>query len=94
MQVEYGAFWYVFTRSQCILSDFFLILCQSTPGYCMSRITTMVLRMAWSQHLDNSGLAIASLVFLNAGVLLIVSGLANCFDHGAKDISRVPPVPH
>lgn len=40
-------------------------------GYCMSRITTMATRIAWSQHINNSGLAIASQVFLNAGVLLI-----------------------
>lgn len=40
-------------------------------GYCMSRVVTLVLRIAWSQHQHNNNLAIASLVFLNAGVLII-----------------------
>ena len=40
-------------------------------GFCMARITTCVLRIAWSTRLTNIRLAIAAQVFVAAGVLLL-----------------------
>jgi hypothetical protein len=40
-------------------------------GFCMARITTCVLRIAWATHLDNVSLAIAAQVFVAAGVILL-----------------------
>ena len=42
-------------------------------GFCFSRVVTMALRMAWANNVTNKNLAIASNVFINAGVLLIVA---------------------
>lgn len=39
-------------------------------GFCMARITTLVLRIAWANRPSNIRLAIAAQIFLNAGVLL------------------------
>ncbi|KFY33039.1 hypothetical protein V495_08491 [Pseudogymnoascus sp. VKM F-4514 (FW-929)] len=39
-------------------------------GFCMARITTLVLRIAWANRPVNIRLAIASQIFVNAGVLL------------------------
>lgn len=40
-------------------------------GFCNSRIVTFSLRMAWATHLDNISLAIASNIFVYAGVVII-----------------------
>lgn len=40
-------------------------------GFCMARIGTLVLRIAWANRQNNIRLAIAAQVFVNAGVLLI-----------------------
>ncbi|KAL4813797.1 hypothetical protein BDW67DRAFT_102888 [Aspergillus spinulosporus] len=40
-------------------------------GFCMARITTLVLRIAWANRQHNVRLAIAANVFVNAGVLLV-----------------------
>ncbi|KAJ5535904.1 hypothetical protein N7513_009090 [Penicillium frequentans] len=40
-------------------------------GFCMSRLITMALRIAWSQHPTNVRLALAAQIFVNAGVLII-----------------------
>lgn len=40
-------------------------------GFCMARIATLVLRIAWANRKTNIRLAIAAQVFVNAGVLLI-----------------------
>ncbi|EAW10841.1 uncharacterized protein ACLA_053150 [Aspergillus clavatus NRRL 1] len=40
-------------------------------GFCMTRITTLVLRIAWSNRQHNIRLAIAANIFVNAGVLLV-----------------------
>lgn len=40
-------------------------------GYCMARITTLVLRIAWANHPHNARLAIAANIFVAAGVLLL-----------------------
>ena len=42
-------------------------------GFCFSRVATMALRIAWTENLTNKNLAIAANVFINAGVLLIVT---------------------
>jgi protein-S-isoprenylcysteine O-methyltransferase Ste14 len=42
-------------------------------GFCFSRIVTMALRISWTENTANKNLAIAANVFVNAGVLLIVS---------------------
>ncbi|KNG91380.1 hypothetical protein ANOM_000420 [Aspergillus nomiae NRRL 13137] len=39
-------------------------------GFCMARITTLVLRIAWANRQHNVRLAIAANIFVNAGVLL------------------------
>ena len=40
-------------------------------GFCMARVATMVLRIAWTTRETNAGLAIAANIFLNVGVVLI-----------------------
>ncbi|GAB7343306.1 hypothetical protein MBLNU457_1356t1 [Dothideomycetes sp. NU457] len=40
-------------------------------GFCNSRIVTFTLRMAWATHLDNISLAIASNIFVYAGVVML-----------------------
>jgi membrane protease YdiL (CAAX protease family) len=40
-------------------------------GFCMARITTLVLRIAWANRQHNVRLAIAANVFVNAGILLV-----------------------
>lgn len=40
-------------------------------GFCMARITTLVLRIAWANRQRNVRLAIAANIFVNAGVLLV-----------------------
>ena len=40
-------------------------------GFCMSRIVTMVVRIAWITHITNVRLAIAASVFVAAGVVLL-----------------------
>ena len=40
-------------------------------GFCMARIATMVLRIAWTFRTTNSRLAIAANIFVNIGVLVI-----------------------
>ena len=40
-------------------------------GFCMARIVTCSLRLAWSTHLTNISLAIAAQIFVSAGVLLL-----------------------
>ena len=40
-------------------------------GFCMSRVGTMVLRIAWATRPDNAHVAIAALVFTNIGVLVV-----------------------
>ncbi|KAI0015741.1 hypothetical protein F4780DRAFT_762558 [Xylariomycetidae sp. FL0641] len=40
-------------------------------GFCMSRIVTFSLRIAWANHPYNVRLAIAASIFVNAGILLI-----------------------
>ncbi|KAF7122640.1 hypothetical protein CNMCM5793_000665 [Aspergillus hiratsukae] len=40
-------------------------------GFCMARITTLVLRIAWANRQRNVRLAIAANVFVNAGILLV-----------------------
>ena len=37
----------------------------------MARIVTMVLRISWASHVNNASLAIASQVFVSAGILLL-----------------------
>lgn len=39
--------------------------------FCMSRISTLVLRIAWATRQDNLRLAIAAGIFVNTGVLLV-----------------------
>ncbi|PMD37055.1 hypothetical protein L207DRAFT_515483 [Hyaloscypha variabilis F] len=39
--------------------------------FCMSRISTLVLRIAWATRQDNPRLAIAAGIFVNTGVLLV-----------------------
>ena len=46
-------------------------------GFCFSRVVTMSLRIAWTEHLTNKNLAIAASVFINAGVLLLVYPCCN-----------------
>jgi hypothetical protein len=41
-------------------------------GFCFSRVVSMSLRIAWSTNLTNKNIAIASSVFISAGVLLLV----------------------
>ena len=40
-------------------------------GFCMARITTLVLRIAWASRPANVNLAIAATIFVNAGVLVL-----------------------
>ncbi|KAL5363559.1 hypothetical protein BJX96DRAFT_155918 [Aspergillus floccosus] len=40
-------------------------------GFCMARITTLVLRIVWSTIPHNTSLAIAANIFVNAGILLV-----------------------
>ncbi|KAL2811946.1 hypothetical protein BJX63DRAFT_443783 [Aspergillus granulosus] len=40
-------------------------------GFCMARITTLVLRIVWANRQQNVRLAIAANIFVNAGILLI-----------------------
>ena len=40
-------------------------------GFCMSRIATTTLRIAWATHLHNTSLAIAAQIFVAAGVVLL-----------------------
>ncbi|KAF5979588.1 hypothetical protein FBULB1_5663 [Fusarium bulbicola] len=40
-------------------------------GFCMARITTLVLRIAWANRSHNVRLAIAANIMVNAGILLI-----------------------
>jgi len=42
-----------------------------TFGFCMSRIVTFSLRIAWANHTTNKDLAIAAQIFLGAGVVLL-----------------------
>ncbi|KAJ5469096.1 hypothetical protein N7475_006848 [Penicillium sp. IBT 31633x] len=43
----------------------------ATFGFCMSRIVANIIRIAWSCHLTNISLAIASQIFVAAGVVLL-----------------------
>ncbi|KAF8864991.1 hypothetical protein BDZ45DRAFT_796813 [Acephala macrosclerotiorum] len=43
--------------------------------FCMSRISTLVLRIAWATRQDNTRLAIAAGIFVNTGVLLVYINL-------------------
>ncbi|KAF4493678.1 hypothetical protein FAGAP_10200 [Fusarium agapanthi] len=40
-------------------------------GFCMARITTLVLRIAWANRSHNVRLAIAANILVNAGILLV-----------------------
>lgn len=40
-------------------------------GFCMARVVTTSLRLAWMYNLDNRGLAIAATIFVAAGVLIL-----------------------
>lgn len=40
-------------------------------GYCMARITTLILRITWANYPTNARLAIAANIFVAAGVLLL-----------------------
>lgn len=40
-------------------------------GFCMSRLATLSLRIAWAHHPRNVNLAIAASIFVQAGVLLL-----------------------
>lgn len=40
-------------------------------GFCMARITTLVLRIVWATRQHNVRLAIAANIFVNAGILLV-----------------------
>ena len=40
-------------------------------GFCMARISTLVLRIAWANEHANSGLAIAANILVNAGILIV-----------------------
>lgn len=40
-------------------------------GFCMARLVTTILRLAWMYHLDNRGLAISATIFVAAGVLIL-----------------------
>ena len=40
-------------------------------GFCMARITTMVMRIVWANRPTNASIAIAAQVFTNAGVVLL-----------------------
>lgn len=42
-----------------------------TFGFCMARIATLTLRIAWSTRQHNVRLAVAANVFVNAGILII-----------------------
>jgi hypothetical protein len=42
-----------------------------TPGFCMCRIVTMVLRITWACYQHNVRLAIAAAIFVQAGTLLL-----------------------
>jgi hypothetical protein len=42
-----------------------------TMGFCISRVVSMSLRIAWTADVTNKNIAIASNIFLNAGVLLL-----------------------
>lgn len=40
-------------------------------GFCMARVVTNSLRLAWMYNIENRGLAIASTIFVAAGVLIL-----------------------
>ena len=40
-------------------------------GFCLARITTMIMRIAWASHPTHVPLAIAAMVFVSAGVVLL-----------------------
>ncbi|KEF52055.1 uncharacterized protein A1O9_12045 [Exophiala aquamarina CBS 119918] len=40
-------------------------------GFCMARIVTCILRIAWATHRTNVRLAIAAGIFINAGILIL-----------------------
>ncbi|KAK5050933.1 hypothetical protein LTR84_003492 [Exophiala bonariae] len=40
-------------------------------GFCMARITTCILRIAWATRQTNARLAIAAGIFINAGILIL-----------------------
>ena len=42
-----------------------------TFGFCMARITTNAVRIAWASHVTNVRLAIAASIFVSAGVVLL-----------------------
>ena len=47
------------------------ILSGVTFGFCMARITTNAVRIAWASHVANVRLAIAASIFVSAGVVLL-----------------------
>lgn len=46
-------------------------MCGAMFGFCMSRVGTCVLRLAWATRLSNIRLAIAASIFINLGVLVV-----------------------
>lgn len=44
---------------------------QLSMGFCISRIFTCILRLAWTCNIQNQGLALAATIFVAAGVLLL-----------------------
>lgn len=40
-------------------------------GFCMARVTTLVVRIAWANRQHNVGLGIAANILVNAGILLV-----------------------
>ncbi|KAI5236654.1 hypothetical protein E4T43_08503 [Aureobasidium subglaciale] len=40
-------------------------------GFCMARIVSMILRIAWTTRIHNARLAIAASIFLNLGVMVV-----------------------
>ena len=47
------------------------VMSAATFGFCMSRIGTCVLRIAWATRPTNAQIAIAAQIFTNAGILII-----------------------
>ena len=43
----------------------------ATFGFCMARITTYIMRIAWAKKPNNINLGIAASVFVSAGVILL-----------------------
>jgi hypothetical protein len=41
-------------------------------GFNMARIVTLTLRLVWMTHLSNASVAIAAMVFLNAGIIIYI----------------------